>query len=166
VCHGRNGKADNRASQLRYGTHRENEHDKIVFGTLLTGERNPLAKLTDKDVASIRQRRIDGEKNVTLAREFGVSRGVITRITTGLNWRRDGNPSLVRPPQKRRLSAADIMVIRTRYAAGGIRQDELGAEFGMPQTSVSGIVRGRLYPDCPGPITRSARAPRRAAQMA
>ena len=41
-----------------------------------------------------------------------------------------------------RLTAAQVTEIRQRYAAGGIRQRDLAAEFGVSQANVSGIVRG------------------------
>jgi hypothetical protein len=48
-----------------------------------------------------------------------------------------------------RLSEADVLDIRRRYAAGGITQEALGAEYGMPQASISCIIRGRSWSHLP-----------------
>ena len=47
------------------------------------GERGPSAKLTDAQCDEIRQRRRDGEKQVDLAREYGVSTAQVSRIVGG-----------------------------------------------------------------------------------
>lgn len=44
-----------------------------------------------------------------------------------------------------RLTLAEVGEIRRRYAAGDGLQRELGAMFGVTQTTVSGIVRGRKW---------------------
>lgn len=44
-----------------------------------------------------------------------------------------------------RLSAAQIAQIRALYEAGGIRQVDLAAQFGIRQTQVSRIVRGEQW---------------------
>lgn len=43
---------------------------------------------------------------------------------------------------KAKLSDAQVAEIRSRYAAGGIRQKDLGAMYGVNQAHVSGLVRG------------------------
>ncbi len=59
-----------------------------------------------------------------------------------------------------RLSDADVVRLRERYAAGA-RQVELAEEFGVAQTSVSAIVSGRTRAHVGGPIAeRAPRAPR------
>lgn len=41
-----------------------------------------------------------------------------------------------------RLSEADVVAIRSRYAAGGVLQRELAAEYGVAKQTVSGIIHG------------------------
>ncbi len=43
------------------------------------------------------------------------------------------------------LTAADVAVIRQRYAAGGIFQRELASEFGVRHGTVSKIVKGQRW---------------------
>lgn len=89
VCHGPNGKLDNRASQIRYGTRTENHRDKIRDGTHLHGERQWMAKLTSADVAEIRRRAAAGltQTHEAMAAEFGVSRSSISFVISRRTWR-------------------------------------------------------------------------------
>lgn len=44
-----------------------------------------------------------------------------------------------------KLTWAQVQEIRSRYAAGGVLQRELGAEFGVTQVQISAIVRGKQW---------------------
>lgn len=71
---------------LRWATTAENMADKVAHGTDNRGEKNPLAKLTDDQVRSIRKMR--GVKSESkIATEFGVSRSAIANIMQGNNWK-------------------------------------------------------------------------------
>jgi hypothetical protein len=50
-------------------------------------EHNPLAKLSEKDVAEIRKRRGKRGFIVAMADEFGVSHSAISLIRSGKTWR-------------------------------------------------------------------------------
>lgn len=89
-CNHKNGvKIDNRKENLEWITRSENKiHAYRVLGrTVLRGENCSWAKLTNKNVISIRQLLAEGK---LLQREigemFGVSREAITRINTKENW--------------------------------------------------------------------------------
>lgn len=43
------------------------------------------------------------------------------------------------------LTESQVAEIRRRYAAGGVRQVDLAAEYGVPQTSISSIVRRKQW---------------------
>lgn len=45
------------------------------------------------------------------------------------------------------LSAEDAAAIRREYSGGGVTQAELGAKYGVTQTTVSKIVRGATWRD-------------------
>lgn len=85
VRHADGVKANCAAANLSYGTHRENEADKIRHGTLPIGEKNATAKLTAAAVKSIRARR--GERQEDLAAEFGCTFSNISAIQRGKSWR-------------------------------------------------------------------------------
>lgn len=73
---------------LRWGTHLQNEADKLTHGTLRRGERHGMAKLTNAQVAEIRRRHaVGGISQVALALEYGVSEATMNRIIRNLAWR-------------------------------------------------------------------------------
>lgn len=87
VRHGPNGPLDNRASQLRYGSHQENlGPDRARDGTTIRGEQHVGAKLTEAIVAECKRRYAAGERQTALASEFGVSRRAISKAISGENW--------------------------------------------------------------------------------
>jgi hypothetical protein len=67
---------------LQWKTPADNRADKKVHGTHATGAGHHLAKLSAEQVAEIRAIG-DREKRSTLARRYGVSHPVITRILGG-----------------------------------------------------------------------------------
>lgn len=74
---------------LEPGTHLDNERDKVERGRKPKGEQAYQAKLTDAQVAAIRERfvprcKINGQR--AMAREFGVSQPAISFIINGRNW--------------------------------------------------------------------------------
>jgi hypothetical protein len=83
---------DNRAcinpSHLWLGTKRENSIDAVEKGrhahTRLIGDLNPAAKLTESQVNVILQLFQNGQKQRSLAFQFGVSPATICRIAHGL----------------------------------------------------------------------------------
>jgi len=85
VCHNDGNRANCSASNLRYGTPKENNADKESHGTHPKGEKHVKAKLTELDVQNILN---SPEPNRSkLARQFGVSRQHITRILNRERWR-------------------------------------------------------------------------------
>ena len=78
-----------RLENLQWGTRAENEEDKKIHGTAAdrNGEKHPLAKLSLKDVAEIRQRHSNGETQKALAKEYRVKRSCISKIATGRRWK-------------------------------------------------------------------------------
>jgi hypothetical protein len=70
---------------LRWATPAENAHDRIADGTEMYGEKNPVAKLTEADVQSIR--RLRGQKSQrAIAAMFNVSQPCVFKIQTGISW--------------------------------------------------------------------------------
>ncbi len=69
-------------NHLRWATPKENTKEKYDHGTILYGERSPVAKLSDEQVAEIRHRH-GAESAKDLAKEFGVCRGHIFDLVSG-----------------------------------------------------------------------------------
>ena len=51
-----------------------------------------------------------------------------------------------------KLTEAQVVEIRERYAAGDVYQRELAAEYGVDQTLIGHIVRGKIWTHVGGPI--------------
>ena len=86
-CHNDGDKLNNRADNLRWDTQKNNLKDRDRHGTDQRGDRGTNRVLNSKQVAEIRRRRAAGERNVDLAREFGVDEATISAIWVGRNWK-------------------------------------------------------------------------------
>jgi len=79
--------ANNHVSNLKWGTPRENQHDRIAHGTSTRGELNGRAKLKAGDVLEIRRRAATVERHMDIAKDFGVSISAIERIKARTSWK-------------------------------------------------------------------------------
>ena len=89
VCHGPNGRLDNRLENISYGTHSKNlGEDKRRDGTMARqrGERCGTSKLTEEQVIEIKRRSLAGESRASLGHEFGVRAENISHIALGRSW--------------------------------------------------------------------------------
>lgn len=93
--------ANNRASNLAWGTQAENIADKSRHGTLATGDRNgrrkhpdsypigskmPTSRLNESQIVEIRRIRGEGQTYLDIAKMFGVAKSTIAAIIVGKNW--------------------------------------------------------------------------------
>lgn len=85
ALHGDHNRKHNALSNLRWGTKRENEDDKIAAGRTTRGEKSAHAKLTVAHVREIRRR--VGEPQQDLADEFGCTFSNISAIQLRKSWR-------------------------------------------------------------------------------
>lgn len=76
---------DNRASNLRWTSRKQNEADKVRHGTKASGSRHGSAKLTPNEVLEIREDKISTHES--LARKFRVSMQAISDIRNFKTWR-------------------------------------------------------------------------------
>jgi len=81
-------KLDNRISNLRWGTHRENMRDKIRHGTNAAprGEGHNRNKLTEEQIMRIRTMLKDGQRQKDIATCFGISQPAVSSIKRGVTW--------------------------------------------------------------------------------
>lgn len=79
---------NNRLENLKWGTAKENCRDSISHGThaVLFGEDNKMSKLSSQQVVEIRQQRTV-KSGVDLAKEYGVSRSLVSSIQNEKLWR-------------------------------------------------------------------------------
>lgn len=79
-------------SNLRWALPASNQHDKILHGTSVVGERNSHAKITEADVQDIRRayreikQRGSGRSVGELDRKYGLCRAQVIRIARGTAW--------------------------------------------------------------------------------
>lgn len=78
---------NNVPGNLAWKTPAENCADKVLHGTLPQGERHTSAKLTEAQVRDILAARASGERNMDVARRFGVAPQTVSGITTRKKWR-------------------------------------------------------------------------------
>jgi hypothetical protein len=78
---------NNSSSNLAYGTHSQNNLDKVAHGTSPDGERNPMAKLTSKEVARIREMLCDSVDRKLIMKAFHISPMTVSRIARNQAWR-------------------------------------------------------------------------------
>ncbi len=84
LCHNR--RCCNPA-HLRTGTRLDNMRDSMRDGRVLRGVDRPDAKLTDGQVLEIRSMRCGGVQQAEIARRFGVSQSLISKIVRGKRWK-------------------------------------------------------------------------------
>ena len=84
VLHGDGDSTNNRAANLRYGSHADNTEDARSHGTLTQGEKQWLAKLTADEVRFIRITNLSG---IYLAAQYGVTPACISAIRQRKNWK-------------------------------------------------------------------------------
>jgi hypothetical protein len=88
TCHTCDNRGCVNPHHLYAGTRRQNMADCSERGrhNKPKGAAHWAAKLTDADVRIIRRRHVEGERQTTLAREFGVHPATVSRIVRGV-WR-------------------------------------------------------------------------------
>ena len=86
VCHIDGDESNNAPNNLRYGTPKSNQADRIRHGTDCRGEKSGTAKLTADQVSAIRLRLDIGERQQDLAYEFGVTQSQISHIKNEKQW--------------------------------------------------------------------------------
>lgn len=159
VCHGPNGRLDNRLSELSYGTHAKNSGpDKARDGTLARGSDAPGAKLSEADVREIRRRHAAGELHREIAKDFPVGKGAISAAVSGRDWGHlPGAAGTGRRMELQargvdaggvKLTQAQVLAIRAEHASGESRA-RLAAAFGISLSNVRRIVRGETWTHLP-----------------
>jgi len=85
-CHNNGISKDNRLSNLRWDSAKNNTADKTTHGTQQVGERNPSAKLKETDIPIIFSLREKGWSLKKIGNLFEVSFKTIWAATKGDNW--------------------------------------------------------------------------------
>lgn len=90
VAHRDGTRTNNKAKNLRWATQSEQREDQRKHGTLMEGEKHPLARLTETDVRYIREVYMPRHKKFgsrPLGRKFGVSHKLIISVVQRSAWK-------------------------------------------------------------------------------
>lgn len=88
VAHWNGDKLDNRSSNLRWATPKENKADEVRHGTWTAASRHGSAKLTETDVLVIRKLRQDHRLTFhAIGKRFGITRSHVKGIVDGRWWK-------------------------------------------------------------------------------
>jgi len=83
VCHINGVRDDNRKDNLRWDSRSSNHADKVLHGTDARGEKNPMSKLTPKEVIEIRKSHLTLKE---LSKVYGVTEGTLSEIRNRKSW--------------------------------------------------------------------------------
>jgi hypothetical protein len=86
VAHNDGSRTNNHARNLRWATQSENLRDCREHGTALLGARNPMSRLDEVDVRSIRRMKMVGVPRAVIAEGFGLHKRTVFRILSGDHW--------------------------------------------------------------------------------
>lgn len=141
-------------AHLFLGTKADNNADKAQKDRSTFGSLCPTAKLTEDRVTEVLRRYEAGESQTQVARAVGVSRSAVRSLLIQRTWRRaSAGSASATPPRwercRKKLTPDQALEIRRRVEAGEL-QANVGRDFGVSQSMVSGIVRGRSWREAIG----------------
>jgi hypothetical protein len=84
--HKNGNRLDNRVSNLKWGTQKDNAADRDAHGNTMRGTRNPMAKLDPDKVIQIRAMREGGSTFQSIAESMSVSKKLIMLVIQGKIW--------------------------------------------------------------------------------
>lgn len=167
ICHRCNNPSCFRPSHLFAGTHLQNMQQAFRQKRIpiKNGENHWASKLSDKDVIEIRKRYVLGTNSRhVLAKEFGVSHGLIYLIASGVIWQHIPITNEVSPNQRAKLireyglktlSGSDhcnaklnddtVRKIRLDHENGVGGYRILAKKFGIHRATIQSIVRRRTW---------------------
>jgi len=128
------------------------------------GEAVGTAKLSDASVAEILATYFaGGASTVDLAARYGVAATTVQKIVRGEQWEHIPRPASTAPiaelaranalrarprgaaNSNAKLTAESVAEIRSDYAAGNVSQRALAARYGVTQTAIYHVLRGRSW---------------------
>jgi non-canonical (house-cleaning) NTP pyrophosphatase len=115
--------------------------------------------LSESDVLIIFEAVKDGEAQVLLAADFGVSQQVVSEIMTGKSWGHVTGQVLKTSPRCK-LTIEDVMAI-DKAIAQGISNRAIAADYVVSEQAISNIRCGRNWSEVTGRLPKRRRADQR-----
>lgn len=141
---------------VTWGTHRDNLLDRWRDGTEPVGVRNGNHKLTDAQVLQIRARYAAGGITYRqLAGAYGVSQTLIAMTLRREIWTHvagDKPPPWSQEGERAngaKLTDEKVRAIRARWAAGGVTQAKIAADYGVARSLISLVVTRKIWRHIP-----------------
>ena len=150
---GGNGAGCFNPNHLTLGTAADNVADTIRDGNQRRGSDVANAKLTEAQVAAIRQEHSDGTMRPALARKYGVSVSQIGKIVRRQQWAySDGKlfsePSIRGLDNRFKLTNDEVNAIREQHASGKFTMRALALRYGVSVAQIHNIVHMKSRQDC------------------
>lgn len=116
----------------------------------LKSENHPRAKMTNKEVLSIRSRYIKGETIDQIWKDYKdrySSKETFKRIILGYTYKDVGNIPNSEQIRHTNAKLTDVQIkqIRSEYEKGKISQATLGKKFGVSTTTIARIIKKETY---------------------
>lgn len=145
-CHNNGVRVDARLENLRWDTRANNIADMRRHGTVCCGTKRRNAKLTESRIKEAAERYVAGESMSSIAREFGIGSGNLSRALAGLSWshaeRHDVAHVRLSIDNRPKLTAQDVRAIR---AATGVSKASLARQHGVAPKSINKVLTGHSY---------------------
>lgn len=134
-------------AHLFLGTRGENNTDRERKGRSddRRGELNPGHRLTESQVVEIHNRRVSGDSLQAIADAYGITRNYVTSILSGDAWPHVAERMPRHPNKNTKLTAEQVALIRSIYAAGGRSYSDLAAEFGLTVSGIASIIQRKNW---------------------
>lgn len=138
-------------SNLEYVTPSENAKHAFRLGLKVPrrGELNGMAKLTDEMVLEIRIRYNNGEHQIPLSREYGISQAVVSNVIRMQSWCDATEADLIAPykgAERRNAKLTDDIVRGCRIrAANNESIADLAREYGVDYKTMKSAVEGKRW---------------------
>lgn len=149
VCHNNSKPGDDCLKNLRYDTSLGNKRDRL--------------NLSNSQVIKMRKRCAQGESISAIARSVDINYSRVHDICQGRTYRIIGGP-FTTSGRGGRLTINDVIAMRTERANNDVTLKNLGKKYGISESFVSLICRGKRYQNDGGPITAGKSVRNRSAQ--
>lgn len=149
-CRHLNGnRDDNRLENIRWGTKKGNQKDRVRHGTDPSGERNGEVKVTEAQVLEIREKYATGNYSCgALGKEYGLSKAQAYRIVTGVSWKNTGGCKGIIGNSGERVYCAKLNENAVRAIRSSNESNaDLARQYGASSGAIRNIRIGKTWKD-------------------